>query len=116
MLKKKKTWDIIGALLGLVILIVGVIFAIVPPESYRANSVDRISFGADYYTEDAASAAEVAKEAVRPSVPDAGRGQKPDAAGAAVYGGICCVAWGKGKRRCDTPGEQDQTTQEKSCP
>ena len=31
--------------------VVGVIFAIVPPESYRANSVDRISFGADYYTE-----------------------------------------------------------------
>ena len=62
--EKKKTWDIIGALLGLAILIVGVIFAIVPPESYRANSVDRISFGADYYTEDAASAAEVAKEAV----------------------------------------------------
>ena len=49
--EKKKTWDIIGALLGLAILIVGVIFAIVPPESYRANSVDRISFGADYYTE-----------------------------------------------------------------
>ena len=43
MLKKKKTWDIIGALLGLAILIVGVIFVIVPPESYRANSVDRIS-------------------------------------------------------------------------
>ena len=57
-----------------------------------------------------------AKEAVRPSVPGAGRGQKPDAAGAAVYGGICCVAWGKGKRRCDTPGEQDQTAQEKSRP
>lgn len=46
--EKKKTWDIIGALLGLAILIVGVIFAIVPPESYRANSVDRISFGADF--------------------------------------------------------------------
>ena len=61
-------------------------------------------------------AKKAAKEAVCPSVPDAGRGKKPDAAGAAVYGGICCVAWGKGQRRCDTPGEQDQTTQEKSCP
>ena len=57
-----------------------------------------------------------AKEAVRPSVPDAGRGQKPDAAGAAVHGGICCVAWGKGQGRRDTPGEQDQTAQEKSRP
>ena len=38
MLKKKKTWDIIGALLGLVILIVGVIFAIVPPESCSPQS------------------------------------------------------------------------------
>ncbi len=51
MLKKKKTWDILGILLGLSILLVGIVFMVTPPESYRANSVDDISFGADYYTE-----------------------------------------------------------------
>ena len=59
---------------------------------------------------------ETAKEAVCPSLPDAGRGEKPDPTGASVYGGICCVAWGKGQGRRDTPGEQAQTAQEKSCP
>ena len=51
MWKKKKTWDILGILLGLSILLVGIVFMVTPPESYRANSVDDISFGADYYTE-----------------------------------------------------------------
>ena len=51
MWKKTKTWDILGILLGLSILLVGIVFMVTPPESYRANSVDDISFGADCYTE-----------------------------------------------------------------
>ena len=50
-MQKKKTLDIIGILLGLCILIVGIIFLIVPPDSYITESVAPISFGADYYTE-----------------------------------------------------------------
>ena len=76
----------------------------------RGQSDRNIRKGAQHHPKKAA------KEAVCPSLSDAGRGQKPDAAGAAVYGGICCVAWGKGQKRCDTPGEQDQTAQEKSRP
>ena len=61
-------------------------------EETSEDKVITVAAQAPPMTEVIKKAAEVAKEAVRPSVPDAGRGQKPDAAGAAVHGGICCVA------------------------
>lgn len=52
MLKKEKTWNLIGILLGLAILIVGIVFIKTPPAySFYTDSVSDITFGGDYYTE-----------------------------------------------------------------
>lgn len=50
MLKKKKVWDLIGMILGLVILIAGIVFAATPPESYSTDTAEYASFGGDFYT------------------------------------------------------------------
>lgn len=50
MLKNKKTWDLIGAILGIIILIVGIVFMASPPDHYYTDSADYASFGADFYT------------------------------------------------------------------
>ena len=50
MLKNKKTWDLIGAILGIVILIAGIVFMASPPDSYSTKTTDYASFGADFYT------------------------------------------------------------------
>lgn len=50
MLKKKRTWDLIGMVLGLVILIAGIVFAATPPQAYSTDSTDYASFGGDFYT------------------------------------------------------------------
>lgn len=50
MLKKEKVWNLMGLVLGLVILIVGIVFAVTPPDSYSTTSTEYASFGGDYYT------------------------------------------------------------------
>ena len=50
MLNNKRTWDLIGMVLGLVILIVGIVFAATPPDSYSTDTADYVSFGGDYQT------------------------------------------------------------------
>lgn len=50
MLNKKRTWDLIGIVLGLVILIAGIVFAATPPRAYSTDSTDYASFGGDFYT------------------------------------------------------------------
>ncbi|MBQ4061290.1 MAG: hypothetical protein IJD14_00355 [Christensenellaceae bacterium] len=49
-MKNKKTWDLIGTVLGIVIIIVGIIFISFPPETYTTSSTDDASFGGDFYT------------------------------------------------------------------
>lgn len=71
MLKNKKTWDLIGAILGIVILIMGIVFMASPPDSYSTTTTDYASFGGDFYTYEykatraAASNAAVAANNVR---------------------------------------------------
>lgn len=50
MSRKEKTWNLIGMLVGLAILICGIVFAANPPESYSTDSADYASFGGDFYT------------------------------------------------------------------
>lgn len=50
MLKRENFWNLIGCILGIVILLVGVVFLITPPDSYNTTSTDYATFGADYYT------------------------------------------------------------------
>lgn len=50
-MKKAKTWDVIGCILGVVVMIVGIYFAAAPAESYNTSSVRSCTFGADFYTE-----------------------------------------------------------------
>lgn len=50
MFREKKTWNLIGMLVGLAILICGMVFATTPPESYSTDSTDYATFGGDFYT------------------------------------------------------------------
>ena len=40
MLKQKRTWNLIGCILGLVMLIVGLVFLNSPPEAYHTESAE----------------------------------------------------------------------------
>lgn len=50
MIKRENQWNLIGCILGVVILLVGVVFCVTPPDSYNTTSTDYATFGADYYT------------------------------------------------------------------
>ncbi len=49
-MQKKRTWDLIGVLLGVVILIVGITFYATPPDSFSTSYASSAAFGADFYT------------------------------------------------------------------
>lgn len=50
MLKKEKTWNVLGLIVGIVIMIMGIVFISTPADSYIARYADSVSFGGDYYT------------------------------------------------------------------
>lgn len=50
MFKKEKTWNVIGLIVGIAIVIMGIVFISTPADSYRARYADSVSFGGDYYT------------------------------------------------------------------
>lgn len=50
MFSQKKTWNLIGMLVGSAILICGIIFAANPPETYSTDGTDYATFGGDFYT------------------------------------------------------------------
>jgi len=50
MLKNKRFWDLVGAVLGIIIIVVGIVFMASPPRSFTTESADYASFGADFYT------------------------------------------------------------------
>lgn len=49
-LSSEKTWNLIGVILGLAVIVVGLVFMFTPAHSYSTNSTDYATFGADYYT------------------------------------------------------------------
>ena len=50
MLKKEKTWNVLGLIVGIAIVIMGIVFISNPADSYSTNYADSVTFGADYYT------------------------------------------------------------------
>ena len=50
LLKTEKFWNMAGAILGVIVLLVGIIFMCTPPETYSTRSAESVTFGADYYT------------------------------------------------------------------
>lgn len=54
-MKIRMTYAIAGVIAGIVTIILGIIFMINPPETFRTHSVDRVTFGGDYYTEEYAA-------------------------------------------------------------
>ena len=49
-LSNEKTWNLIGAILGLVVILVGLVFMFTPADSYSTKTTDYATFGGDYYT------------------------------------------------------------------
>lgn len=49
-MKEEKTWNLIGCILGIVVIIAGIYFAASPADSYSTSSVRDASFGGDFYT------------------------------------------------------------------
>ncbi len=50
MLKNKRFWDFVGAILGIIIIVVGIVFMASPPRAFETESTEYASFGADFYT------------------------------------------------------------------
>lgn len=50
-MKKAKTWNLIGCILGVAVIVAGIYFAATPADSYSTSSVVGYTFGADFYTE-----------------------------------------------------------------
>ena len=49
-MKKERTWNLTGAVLGILVIILGVIFIATPARHFYTNSSVDATFGADYYT------------------------------------------------------------------
>ena len=50
LLATEKFWNMAGAIFGVIVLLVGIIFMCTPADTYHTNSADSATFGADYYT------------------------------------------------------------------
>ena len=51
----RKTFALIGVIIGFVTIIIGIVFMATPPESFSTHSVGTARFGGDYYTEEYAA-------------------------------------------------------------
>lgn len=49
-MKKEKTWNLAGFIIGLIVICVGIWYMCSPPKSYYTDSVKDRAFGGDYYT------------------------------------------------------------------
>lgn len=47
---KRNIWNWAGFAVGIIVLLAGIVFFLTPPDSYYADSADKVSFGADFYT------------------------------------------------------------------
>ena len=47
---KSSIWNWMGFGVGVIVLIVGIVFLLTPPDSYYTDRADEASFGADFYT------------------------------------------------------------------
>lgn len=50
MLRNKQIWNLMGLILGVLLIITGIVFATNPPDSLSTDTAEYASFGADFYT------------------------------------------------------------------
>ena len=50
MLRNKQIWNLMGLILGVLLIITGIVFATNPPDSHSTDTAEYASFGADFYT------------------------------------------------------------------
>lgn len=49
-MKKERTWNLIGFVAGLILIVVGIVYIATPADHYSTSSTDSAAFGADFYT------------------------------------------------------------------
>ena len=49
-MRNERFWNVLGLILGVVVILVGVVFMATPAQEYGTSSPDYASFGADFYS------------------------------------------------------------------
>ena len=49
-MKKERTWNLIGFVAGLILIVVGIVYIATPADHYYTSTTDSATFGADFYT------------------------------------------------------------------
>ena len=49
-MKKERTWNLIGFVAGMILILVGIVYIATPAYHYYTSSTDSAAFGADFYT------------------------------------------------------------------
>lgn len=49
-IKSVKFWNMIGVIVGIAIIVLGIVLACTPAETYSTTVGEKVTFGADYYT------------------------------------------------------------------
>ena len=49
-MKKERTWNLIGFVAGMILILVGIVYIATPADHYYTSSTDSAAFGADFYT------------------------------------------------------------------
>ena len=49
-MKKERTWNLIGFVAGLILIVVGIVYIATPADHYSTSTTDSATFGADFYT------------------------------------------------------------------
>ena len=102
-MKKEKSYNLMGIIVGIIIIIAGILIMFTPADSYTTRSVKSYTFGADYYTEQyAATEAVVGNTAVTANnLRELGAKLAQYVGLAFVFSGILvCIEYGKKHARC----------------
>ena len=117
-MKKEKTFNLIGIILGIAIIIAGISIMKNPVDTWSTSSVDSYRFGADFYTEQYAATRAAAHNAATTARNNDSLGEKlAQYAGLAFIftGALVCLTYGKNYVCCNTvPAEQTEAVEAKS--
>ena len=117
-MKKEKTFNLIGIILGIAIIIAGISIMKNPADTWSTSSVDSYRFGADFYTEQYAATRAAAHNAATTARNIDSLGEKlAQYAGLAFIfsGALVCLTYGKNYVCCNTvPVEQTEAVEAKS--
>lgn len=116
-MKKEKTFNLIGIILGIAIIIAGISIMKNPAETWSTSSVDSYRFGADFYTEQYAATRAAAHNAAATARNIDSLGEKlAQYTGLAFIfsGALVCLTYGKNYVCCSaSPVEQAEAVNAK---